>query len=83
MSYKYKTWLKDEAKEMMQKIIGKKIVSAEVPLSPTGFYSHVTVVLEDGMKLEVHSGTGGCDECDPEGFGIGVIVNVREDEVKL
>ena len=79
MSYEEeKVKAEDAAKKMEQVLIGKKIVAVKMPVSYPGHYSLVTVVLEDGTTLEVGNGGGGCDECDPEGIGCGVNVDVTE-----
>jgi hypothetical protein len=73
---KEKVKMEDAAKKMAQILVGKKIVSVEMPVSYPGQYSCVKVVFEDGTEFEVGSGGGGCSECDPEGIGHGVDVDL-------
>lgn len=78
-----KVKMENDAKKMEQVLVGKKIVALKMPVNYPGQYSLVTVVLEDGTTLEVGNGGGGCNECDPEGIGWGVNVDVREGKTKV
>lgn len=65
----------EKASQMASGVIGKKVVSVEMPVGYPGHYTAVRLVFEDGTKLDVSSGGGGCSECDPEGIGWGVEVD--------
>ena len=76
---KEKEKMEEAANKMCKVLIGKKIIGVEVPVGWPGHYTSVTVVMEDGTRLEVSEGSfSGCFECNPEGIGSGVEVEVRE-----
>ena len=76
---KKKVEMEEAANKMGKALIGKKVVSVEMPIGRPGQYTSVDIVMEDGTRLEVSEGCfSGCSECDPYGFGSGVEVEVRE-----
>jgi len=72
--------LKVEAEKHASALIGKKVTSVEMPVGYPGHFTSVTLVFDDGTKLEVAPGSGawGCSECDPDGIGWGVEVEMRK-----
>ena len=76
---KKKVEMEEAANKMGKALIGKKVVSVEMSIGRPGHYTSVIIVMEDGTSLEVTEGSSfGCFECDPEGNGSGVGVEVRE-----
>lgn len=73
-----KAKMENDAKKMEKALVGKKIVAVKMPVNYPGQYTSVAVILEDDTTLEVYCGSGGCDECDPEGIGREVNVKVIE-----
>jgi len=66
-----------EAEKMGKLLVGRKVVSVSLPVEYPGQYRCLTIVFDDGTRLEVSQGSGaGCNECDPEGMGFGVNVSV-------
>ncbi len=70
--------LKVEAEKHASALIGRKVVKVEMPVGYPGHFTSVTLVFDDGTKLEVIPGGWGCSECDPEGIGWGVEVEMRK-----
>jgi hypothetical protein len=70
--------LKVEAEKHASALIGRKVVKVEMPVGYPGHFSSVTLVFDDGTKLEVAPGGWGCSECDPDGIGWGVEVEMRK-----
>ena len=73
---KNKAKMEADAEKMRKALVGKKVDSVDFQVEYPGQYGHLTLVLEDGTRLEVHSGGGGCSECDPDGIGYGINVSV-------
>lgn len=77
MSYeKTEKKMTEKASQMASGMVGKRVVSVDMPVGYPGHYTAVRLVFEDGTKLDVTSGGGGCPECDPEGIGWGVDVDM-------
>ena len=71
--------LKLAAQKYAAALVGKKVVKVEMPVGYPGHYTSVTLVFDDGTSLVVTYESGaGCPECDPEGIGWGVEVEVRK-----
>ena len=80
MSYEQdKAKAEAKAQKIGEALIGKKIVQVEIPVSYPGHFESIRLVLEDGTKLDVSEGAfSGCPECDPEGIGCGVGVEISK-----
>lgn len=64
------------ASNISQRVVGKKVVSIDLPIGFPIHYSNVTLVFEDGTKLEICSQASGCSECNPEDMDYGVDVDL-------
>jgi len=68
--------LEELSNNLSQSLIGKRVISCKLSVSKIGFYKSIVVEFDDGTKLDVCSGGGGCSNCDPNGIGWGISVDV-------
>jgi len=71
--------LNEQSHNLSQHLIGKKVISCKLSVSTTiGFYNSLVLGFDDGTKLDVGSGGGGCSNCDPTGIGWGISVEAND-----
>jgi hypothetical protein len=69
--------LKETAAAIAKVLVGKTIASVDMTVCYPGHFGHVEIRTTDGDRLTVGEGMGaGCPECDPEGMGSGVNVDL-------
>lgn len=59
-------------------IVGAKLVSIDLPIKYPGEFSWVSLVFDNGLKLDITGNGHGCSECDPETIGFGVDVDLMK-----
>ncbi len=72
--------LEELSNNLSRHLIGKEVISFKLSVSKIGFYSSISVGFDDGTKLDVVSGGGGCVDCDPNGIGWGISVEANDGE---